>query len=873
MPDDTFGAAGDLQPKWSINFKTRSTLALEISQPLIVDNPVGLVVFGDTSTIYLAQVADPGADAYSHLPTIKATTYIHGWTVNSGRLYVLDGVELSAWDLRDGQKRESIKLLKGDDAAKATEALGDLKKAIQRVEWATLLEQAEDDWVRLTRQQSAAQPLSEERDRLDLLASDYFHMLVALRKALGSVGGSSAARQLIAESRRALAEKRRSTARWCFSPPVVRRHSFEEPLRAIFAIQGNGTLHFADKSLAQPSSMKWKEQAELQLALLEDPKSPLKLIGYVSNSTLYVLDARTLEEKSHWSPDPAPAAGTNHTLVCGNGQFWWSTDAGVYALQPDEQGRIRLTCQSGTPWNTRQVGRLNSPAAPYDPPVNPNELFDKMNVRRWIEQRANPSVPLNDGITAQLILSDEAGKYTTPPSGTSYILHGPFERDARSAASRWTHIKPHFNSPLVLLADSRGATAFCRYPAPGGVSQLVPQWSVAPWLRSVTPHSAIDVALSQDWPTPGVRPLSKPKPDMVSYLLSSSAGKPFQVIENLLKSITKRKSFGDRDLRYILWHALYDREMVVSFLPLPKLPETKSALRIFFDDQAQRTLRDRFGTPGTTWDIPSYRSGESAYYASFVSATPPVNFDPPSVWKTPPPTNLFHSAPPDWYDPWGYNRPGDFETAQPSPTYLDPFCFEGNLRFPQRPVTLEVAFNGRSWAVFTDNDPASLLASAKPPVNGEAAEEPVVLRASSEPSALVVTADEDRQRTTFQLLPPKPLRITFDTANHTLRNEQQDFGSIAGAVVAPPTVYLSPGQRFPTAWCVANPDFSSARLRKLAAFDPDKETSPWDKFIEDNKSQFGPRDGSKTWDIERCPLPSSALPLVVLQGYDLPAPV
>jgi hypothetical protein len=784
---------------------------------------------------------------------------------------VLDGVELSAWDLRDGQKRESIKLLKGDDAAQAIEALGDLKKGMQRVEWATLLEQAEDDWVRLTRQQSASQPLSDERDRLDALVADYFQMLLAMRAAVGTPGGSAAARQLIAESRRALAEKRRHAARWCFSPPVVRRHSFEEPLRAIFAIQGNGTLHFSDKSLAQPSSLKWKEQAELQLALLEDQKSPLKLIGYVSDSTLYVLDARTLEEKSHWSPDPAPAAGTNHSLVCGNGQFWWSTDAGAYALQPDQYGRVRLTCQSGPPWSTRQVGRLNSPATPYDPPVNPNELFDKMNVRGWIEQRTNPSAPLNDGITAQLILSDEAGKYTTPPSGTSHIVHGPFERDTRSAASRWTHIKPHFNTPLVLLSDSRGASAFCRYPTAGGVSQLVPQWSVAPWLRSVTQHSAMDVALSQDWPTPGVKPLSKPKPDMVRHLLSSTAGKPFETFENLLKMLTKRKSFGDRDLRFLLWHALFDREIRVGIMPLPKLPDLKSALRVFYDDTNQQTLRARFGQPGAVWDIPTSSQATDWFYTSFVSATPPVNFDPPWVWKTPS-TNLFHSPPPDWYDPWGYNRPGDFVSAQPSPTYLDPFCFESQLRFPQRPVTPEAAFNGRSWAVFTDNDPASLLASAKPPAKENATEEPVPLRASSEPSALVVIGDEDRQRTTFQLLPPKPLRITFDIANHMLRNEQPDFGSIAMQVVAPPTVYLSPGQRFPTAWCVVNPDFSSARLRKLATFDPEKETNLWNKFVADNKSQFGPRDGGKAWEIEQCPLPSSVLPLVVLQGYDLPAP-
>ena len=53
--------------------------------------------------------------------------------------------------------------------------------------------------------------------------------------------------------------------------------------------------------------------------------------------------------------------------------------------------------------------------------------------------------------------------------------------------------------------------------------------------------------------------------------------------------------------------------------------------------------------------------------------------------------DLFHSTPPAWYDPWGYNRPGDFVSTQPSPTYLDPFCFDGQLKFPQRPLWAEAA--------------------------------------------------------------------------------------------------------------------------------------------------------------------------------------
>ena len=49
-------------------------------------------------------------------------------------------------------------------------------------------------------------------------------------------------------------------------------------------------------------------------------------------------------------------------------------------------------------------------------------------------------------------------------------------------------------------------------------------------------------------------------------------------------------------------------------------------------------------------------------------------------------------------------KPNDFVSEQPSPTYLDPFCFNGQLRFPQRPVVLETAFKGRRWAALTAQD-------------------------------------------------------------------------------------------------------------------------------------------------------------------------
>jgi hypothetical protein len=101
--------------------------------------------------------------------------------LDAGKLYVVDGVEIALWNLGDGVKTHSLQLVADDDAAKARAALLDLKKAIQSVEWATLLEQAEDEWIRLTTQQVATPPPSDERDRLDALAADYFAMLRAMR--------------------------------------------------------------------------------------------------------------------------------------------------------------------------------------------------------------------------------------------------------------------------------------------------------------------------------------------------------------------------------------------------------------------------------------------------------------------------------------------------------------------------------------------------------------------------------------------------------------------------------------------------------------------------------------------------------------------
>ena len=514
-------------------------------------------------------------------------------------------------------------------------------------------------------------------------------------------------------------------------------------------------------------------------------------------------------------------------------------------------------------------GVSSTTIATYNPPVDPNELFDKMNVRAWLEQRTNRSEPLNDGMMALLTLSDEAGKYKTAPQGTSYIVHGPFERDASAGGNRWTQIKPHHSNGLVLLSDGRGASSLCRFPTAAGVTQLTAQWTTAPWF-SVTPHSPLDAALSQRWPTVTLRPPAKSHPDMMAWLKTTALKTKVEQLENVL-SVVGRKGLGDADLRFTLWHALYNNFYPNEFFYRNFFSDGKAILDMVFTAAEQQALTARFGQPGTVWN---YFNGPD-YMGNFGKRSAcPANFDPPWTLKSVP-ANLFHSTPPLWFDPWGYNRPGDFISEQPSPTYLDPVCFNGQLRVPQRRVNFDAPFKGRRWAVFTDNDPGLILKTVKPPVAGEPqpAPEPRPLRAATDPNALVVTADEDTQRTTLQVLASKPVRLTFDAATHSLRSEAKDWGSISGQVLASPVMYLNPSSSTlatPTAWVVTAPEFPSARLRKLATIATTGK-SPWDTFLDANRTAYGPTGGGKTWQIERCPLPDDVLPKLVLQGYGLPA--
>ena len=852
MTENPLSAYLALTPKWPIAFdKSYASLVRPMNQP-IFDDENGLVIFGDSSAIYLARVADPGQAPYSKLPKIKATTFIHGWSLDAGNLYVTDGVEVSMWNLLDGVKTHTLQLVDDTEVAAARAAMVDFNKAIQSVEWATLLEQAEDEWIRLTTQQAAAPHPSDERDRLDTLAADYFHMLTALRKMVGSTGGGAAARQKIADLRNTLAAKRKAAAPWCFSRPVVRLHALEEASSSVFAMQGNGTLHGCDKLLTANSHKRknWsKDKAELQIAFLDDQTAAPKLVVYVSDSTIYAVDAKSLDEKSHWAIPTPPTVNTTHSLEVANGQFWWSTDSGVYAFKPDAQSKLQLTWQTGAPWSVRQVGRLETPETIYKPAIDPSALFETMNIHGWIAQRADQSAPLTDGAMAQLILSDPNGRYVMPPPGTTHVLYGPFSRDA-SATNTWGEVKAHPRNPLVLLSDSNTTSMFCRYPTPAGLNQLLPTWAMSPSLSFVTKGSAVDIALAKPWPAPPVRPLSKPKPDMIDFYRKSSAAGTLDTYESLWSIIGLKRKMGDREFRFMFWYVTFNQPFPNNMI-MQNDGKAKKVMDVFYDAAQVKALKDHFSGQGTTWQFRIGDHSDIPFQSLFVSANPPVDFDPPYLWKTPPGAPLFHQPPPGWYDPWGYNRPGDFVTdPQPAATYLDPFCFNGHLKFPQRPVTLETGFKGRQWAVFTDANSTS-----SPPPNTD---------------ILVTRTDDDRQQTSVFVLPSKRLVVTYDAPSHELHPEELPYGFASEHVLGCPAVFFDAAKVYPAAWCPGSREYPSARLRKIV--DQSKGKSIWDTFVDQNKTQYGPSGADTAWKIDLCPLPSDVLPALFLYGYLLPAP-
>lgn len=843
MSDRLLNANAGLQPKWTVTFTgVHASLTRPINQLIFDDEPDGLIIFGNSSAIYLARVANPGQGPYTKLPTIKATTFIHGWALDAGNLYVLDGVELSVWNLGDAVKKHTLKLLADDEVTIALAALGELQKAIQSAEWAAFLEQAEDELLCLPPP-----------------PADYVRMLEALRAMVGCANTSTAARQKIADLRKTLADKRKAAAPWCFSPPVVRLHALQEPQTSVYVMQGNGMLHACDKQLGSHKQVaRGSDHAELYIALLGDRTSALERLAYVADATLYVIDARTLEAKGHWTPTTAPPNGTTRSLIAANGQFWWSTDNEVYACKPDET-TVQLAWRSGLPWKTCQVGRLGVPQTNYNPSPDPNELFESMNVHAWIAQRSDKPAPLNDGMTAQLMLSDEQGKYVAPHTGTTHVLYGPFGRDAVEAGHSWGEVRAHPSRPLVLLSDNHTASILCTYPTPCDLVQLLPQWVLAPWLSSVTHGSPADIALSQPWPPPAVRPLSKPHSNMVAYLHQSAAAFALREFEDRVIRWTRpQRTIGDRELRYVLWWAISDRPFPDMDFALDQV-HAKKALKVFYNDTQIEALAAQFSGLGTVWDY----WGRTQEHADNFSVSKPVpDFDPPWLWKARPSLPLFHKPPPRWYDPWGYNRPGDFITQQPAATYLDPFCFDGQIRFPQRPVTLGGGFKGQQWAIFAENDSSSAESGGTHDPDSSSDSE-----VSVEPDVLVIRTDEDRKLTTFYRLPSKRLGVTFDASTHEFHSEAPlPYGSITNQILGPPGFCLD------AVWCVGSREYPSVRLQKLVTVETGKDSSPWDTFVTNNKTQYGPSGGATAWKIEACPLPSDVLPSIVLFGYLLASP-
>ena len=841
MNDDPLNPSAGLAPKWKIPFSgSRASLVRPIIQPIFDDDPDGLIIFGDSSTIYMAKVGS-GAAPYTKMSPFKAKTFFHGWALDAGNLYVMDGAELSVWNLADADKRHSVQLLSEPELSLARSAYTMVGSGIQFNEWATFLEEAEDEYAH----QTPPQP-------------DFLKMLQALRRMLGcGLDNTESARERIALFRRRLAYRLKDAAPYSFSAPVIRLHSLQEPLASVFVMQGNGVLHAFDKQLASHKKLNWgKTQAELHIALLDDRTTAPKRLAFVAESTLYTIDAHSLEPKGHWSPAIIPAPGTTRSLTAGNGQFWWSTDIGVYACKPDET-TLQLTWQTGAPWNARQVGRIGIPNTNYNPSPDPNDLFESMNVRAWIDQRQDKSAPLNDGMTAQLMLSDESGSYVAPPTGTTHVLYGPFGQDSSAAAHTWGAVKAHPTLPLVLLSDSKTTSVLCRYPSPCGINQLLPQWVVSPWLASVTKGSPVELALSQAWPAPAVRPLSKPHPDMIAFLHSSPARYALRDFEVQVTYYSRPlRTIKDRELRYVFWWAIFDHPFPdMQFLL--ELDHAKKALGAFYTDAEIQALRTRFAGLGTVWD---YWGRNQAHADNFSNAKPVVDFDPPWLWKTRPTTPLFHKSPPSWYDPWGYNRPGDFVSQpQPTPTYLDPFCFDGHLRFPQRPVAFDYSFNGHQWAVFTDDDPPVELSR-----EDDESLEPEV---APEPNVFVVRTDEVKKLTSLYVLPAKHLGVTFDAPSHELHPEAlPTFGVIPEQMLGIPSVFLN------TAWCVGCAEYPAARLHKLITINPQTAETPWDTFINKYKAQYGPSGSEREWKTDQCPMPTEVLPSIILYGYALPAP-
>ena len=66
----TTQAPNNVTRKYQIEFDARGSLSRAVTAPVAMNDPVGLVLFGDSSAIYIAHVTDSGASPYTPLSSI-----------------------------------------------------------------------------------------------------------------------------------------------------------------------------------------------------------------------------------------------------------------------------------------------------------------------------------------------------------------------------------------------------------------------------------------------------------------------------------------------------------------------------------------------------------------------------------------------------------------------------------------------------------------------------------------------------------------------------------------------------------------------------------------------------------------------------------
>src|SRR5262249_7957757 len=138
---------------------------------------------------------------------------------------------------------------------------------------------------------------------------------------------------------------------------------------------------------------------------------------------------------------------------------------------------------------------------------------------------------------------------------------------------------------------------------------------------------------------------------------------------------------------------------------------------------------------------------------------------------------------------------------------------------------------------------------------------------TTEPGVLVIRTDEDKKRTSFYVLPAKHLGVMFDAPSHELHPEAlPNLGTIAEQILGMPGVVLN------TAWGVGTGEYPSARLHKLITVNPQTAETTWDTFVNKYKAQYGPSGRATEWKTDECPLPTDALPSIILYAYGLPEP-